>query len=116
MYRIANPEAANEDFAVASEDEGELQKPHIVTYRNNLNKICNSLYNTRDNDLWEMDAIFLDGTTFLDMRKNPMGDTIPVKLAHYGKRCERVLTHTVESQEKEATEICTVQMIKVREK
>ena len=71
VYRIANPDAADEDFAVASEDEGDLQKPHIVTYRNNLNKICNSLYNFKGHDLWEMDAVFLDGTTFLDIRKIP---------------------------------------------
>lgn len=54
--------------ALANSNTNILQEgTDVVTFRNNLNKISGTPYNGRD--AWEMDAVNLDGITFLDVRK-----------------------------------------------
>jgi hypothetical protein len=45
---------------------------HVVTYRNNLNKICGTPAAPRD--AWAVDAVLLGGVMFLDIVKTPQGD------------------------------------------
>lgn len=64
----------------------------IVTFRNNLNKIALTPYN--DRDAWEIDAVRVDGTVYLDIRKldEPAPDERHKRFMYMGYRFEALCT------------------------
>lgn len=89
------------------------EQADFVTYRNNLNKIGGSPYNKRDE--WELDAVMVGGTVFLDVRHTddqPRNDDHK-RFMYYGYRFEALCTGTENEPVNANSEFCSISRIRI---
>lgn len=76
-----------------NQNKSALQQSNVITFRNNLNKIGNTIHDQRNQ--WEVDCCFIDGKLFLDVCLTEDDSALPEALqrgVYTGHKFEAVCT------------------------
>lgn len=99
--------------AVKAQQRNALKTCHIMTYRNNLNKIGQTLTNM--SDAWELDCCQVGNCVFLDIRKINVdaANDVHRRLMYTGYRFEAICTNEADKPVNANSEFCSITSCKI---